>query len=134
MDKIDTIKKEPEQKRTTQKKVLFLETYQKKCCCIMATCEAINISREIYYQWREKDKAFNDACIKKENELMNLAESQLMKNILSGKETSLIFYLVNRGKGRWKSINQMQLTGDKNNPLIFKVIDAKIKNGKSNDN
>jgi hypothetical protein len=41
--------------------------------------------------------------------MIDIAESQLFQNLRKGKETSLFFYLCNKGKGRgWQSINKIE--------------------------
>ena len=98
-----------EQERTTRKKKAFLEVYFKNVCNISATCEKIGIDRKTFYNWKEADPEFRRAVEDAENQLIDLAETQLFKNIRAGKETSLFFFLVNRKPERWKSITKVQM-------------------------
>lgn len=103
IDKSDTIKK-----RQKKQKELFLQEFKKKAGNISATCEAINISRETYYEWKRKDKDFAKRCDEIYQSLIDLAESQLIKNIIAGKETSLFFFLCNRAPEKWKNIQKVE--------------------------
>ena len=76
-------------KGLTYKKIA--EVYEKKACNVSATCAALNISRTMWYRWREKES---------EEGLIDFAETKLMGNIQNGEVTSLIFFLKTKGKGR----------------------------------
>jgi hypothetical protein len=95
-------------KRIAKQKELFLIEFKKKAGNVSATAEAVGIDRWTYYNWYKTDKEF----AKKADEIIyaihEIAENQLMKNILAGKETSLIFYLCNRMPGRWKNVQRVE--------------------------
>jgi hypothetical protein len=116
-DKSDTIKKE--QERTKEKRDLFLQGFSEYACNISATCKAVSISRETYYDWRRKYPEFAKACDDAEESMIDFAESKLMKQIDVGNMTAIIFFLTNKGKRRgWK--NQYQLKhegGDPDKPV-----------------
>jgi transposase-like protein len=78
----------------------FIETYSKKACNISETCRKIGMHRDTYYKWRNDDEEFRKACEEAEESLIDFAETQIMKNIKDGKETSLIFFLKCKGKKR----------------------------------
>ena len=78
----------------------FIKLYAKKACNITETCRCCNIDRQTYYNWREKDKEFDAELKHVEEGLIDFAETQLVKNIKDGKETSLIFFLKCKGKKR----------------------------------
>lgn len=105
MNKKNTIKK-----RISKKQKEFLEVYKQKACNVSLTCEAVKIGRTTYYKWRKENKEFDKLCEEVELSLIDLAETQLLKNIREGKETSLIFFLVNRAPDRWKSVNKLEFT------------------------
>lgn len=116
-DKSDTIKK-----RIKEKQKLFLSLHDKKACNVSLTCNAIGISRETYYEWRKKYPSFNKACEDSEEGLIDRAESQLVINWQSGKETSLIFFLCNKGKHRgWQ--NRHMIEGNPDMPLTVVISD-----------
>ena len=75
-------------------------TYEKKACNVSATCAALNISRTMWYKWRNKHPKLDELLKESEESLIDFAESKLMENINSGMETSLIFFLKTKGKNR----------------------------------
>ena len=106
-------KEKKESSNSTQiKKNLFLDTYFLKVCNISATCKGIGIDRKTFYNWKKDDNDFAEKAKEVEESLMEMAESQLFKNITSGKEASLFFYLCNRSPERWKNIQKVEHTGE----------------------
>ncbi|HEC88449.1 MAG TPA: hypothetical protein ENI52_03940 [Thermoplasmata archaeon] len=102
----DTIKK-----RIQVKQDLFLRFFERKACNVSATCKAIGINRDTYYEWRKKHTSFDHKCKEIEESLIDDAETQLYLNIRAGKETSLIFFLCNKGKHRgWQNVNRIDLS------------------------
>ena len=94
---------------TLKKRALFVTQYMKTGCNISATCLAVHIDRKTYYRWRKSDDEFAQKCIDAEDELIDLAESQLFRNITDGKETSLIFFLCNKGRHRdWQTVSKIE--------------------------
>lgn len=85
-------------KGLTYKKIA--EVYEKKACNISATCSALNISRTVFYKWRERYPRLDELLKEAEDALVDFAESKLMENIQNGMETSLIFFLKTKGKNR----------------------------------
>lgn len=81
-------------------KVQFLKAYPKKACNISRTCESLGMKRTTYYHWRKTDADFAHECEMAEESLIDLAETQLFRNIREGKETSLIFFLKCKAKKR----------------------------------
>lgn len=92
------------------RKVAFIQAYKNKACNVSHACQAIGISRPTYYTWRKEDKEFEEKVYEAEQGLIDVAENQLMENILKGKETSLIFFLTNRSSDRWKHKSEQQQT------------------------
>lgn len=85
-------------KGLTYKKIA--EVYEKKACNVSATCAALNISRTMWYRWREKHPGLDELLKESEEGLIDFAETKLMENIQNGDVTSLIFFLKTKGKGR----------------------------------
>jgi hypothetical protein len=56
--------------------------------------------------------------------MINEAETQLLKNIKMGKETSLIFFLVNRAPDKWRSINKVEYPKEKLKMPIIRFVPA----------
>lgn len=88
--------------RTDENKRAFLQTFKLKAGNVALSCAAIGISRQAYYNWIADDEKFASDVDDAKQELRDLAESQLMKNILAGKEASLFFYLTNERPEKWK--------------------------------
>lgn len=85
----------------SDKKDQFFEIYKKKVCNISATCEALGICRDTYYEWR-KDKDFDRQCKEVEEGLIDFAETALIKNVREGVQKAIEFFLKNRASSRWK--------------------------------
>jgi hypothetical protein len=101
-----TIKK---RSKTDITKALFLEAFERAACNITLASKNVNIDRKTYYNWIEKDAKFKEGVEALEASMVDIAESQLFKNLRDGKETSLFFYLCNKGKVRgWQSINNIE--------------------------
>ncbi len=91
------------------RKQLFIDAFERAACNITLASKNTNIDRTTYYGWMEKDPKFKAAIEVHEAAMVDIAESQLFKNLRAGKETSLFFYLCNKGKGRgWQSINKIE--------------------------
>jgi hypothetical protein len=95
------------------KKEMFLKALFNRAGFIKSACEDVGISRDTYYRWTDVDGKYNgkgkyyDAGFTQRvkevySDFDGLAESQLIRNIQEGKETSLIFYLNNRHPERWR--------------------------------
>ena len=110
-EKKESVVKTPTES-TLLKKGLFLEQFIKNACNISQTCKAIDIDRGTYYLWTEKDPEFVLKVEEARDALRELAESQLFKNIISGKEPSLFFFLVNRYPDRWRNIQKVEHSGE----------------------
>lgn len=93
------------------KKEFYMAVYKSKAANASATSEALNISRRTWAEWRKKYPDFNEACEDVEAGLIDFAESQLLKNIKDGKETSLIFFLKNKAPDRWFDRKEFDFTG-----------------------
>lgn len=95
---------------TPQKITEIAELFAKKACNVTETCKAFGISRTIWYEWMKRPD-FSTAIEESRKGLIDMVESQLIKNILAGKETSLIFFLTNRDPENWKHKNEQVLSG-----------------------
>jgi len=115
---------EKENKSVEVRKKKFLEVFRKELCNISATCEKLKISRDTYYKWLKKDKKFKKSIEEVKDLMINEAETQLLKNIKMGKETSLIFFLVNRAPDRWRSINKVEHPKEEFKMPIIKFVPA----------
>jgi len=82
---------------TEEKQKLMLEALSETFFNITASCKMVGIDRQTHYNWVGKFDHYKKACEEIENSFINIAESQLKKNINEGKETSLIFFLKCKG-------------------------------------
>lgn len=85
-------------KKISNKKIASI--FAKKGCNVSATCEALDINRSTFYEWRKEDPEL-DAMLNDESEsLIDLTESKLIEKINYGDLTAIIFMLKTRGKNR----------------------------------
>ncbi|MDD5219829.1 MAG: hypothetical protein PHV11_04585 [Candidatus Bipolaricaulis sp.] len=88
-------------------------------CNISKACEAININRQTYYNWLEKDPKFAGAVREIEDSLTDNIENALFRKAELGHERAMEFYLVNRKKDKYSNTNKTELTGTGGSPLTF---------------
>jgi len=79
---------------------MFIKAFKKSAGNIAKACDVAGIARSTYYEWMGKSDIFKKEVEDVKEGLIDFAESQLMKNIKDGKETSLIFFLKTQGKKR----------------------------------
>lgn len=63
-------------------------------------CTKTGISRVTYWNWKNTDPEFKALAEEVLETQIDIAEHKLMRNILEGKETSLIFFLKTKAKHR----------------------------------
>lgn len=82
----------------------FLDKFFDTIGNVKKTCEAIGVSRRVYYQWRHKDKDFEAAAdyIKDaaRQSIIDDAEDGLREGVEAGNMTAIIFTLKTIGKER----------------------------------
>lgn len=83
-----------------RKKEQFIEAMQNCLGIVTSACQRVNISRTLYYNWRNTDKDFARAVDDVKDMQIDFVEGKLMKNIENGDVTSIIFYLKTIGKVR----------------------------------
>jgi len=102
---------------------LFVQKFFEYNCNASAACVVTGISRGTFNQWLGAFPEFSEAITEAHDAVLDFAEAQLIKNIGDGKETSLIFFLCNKGKGRgWQSVNRM--SGPTIKAMKFTIEDA----------
>jgi hypothetical protein len=67
---------------------------------VTTACQKMKISRQTHYNWLDRVDGYKKRFDNIQESILDFAESQLMKNIKDGKETSLIFLLKTKGKNR----------------------------------
>lgn len=83
-----------------RKKKLFLSNLKEAKGIISIACERTGISRRAYYDWCEKDEAFDKACEDIREYVIDIVESQLLLGIKNNDMTGIIFYLKTKAKHR----------------------------------
>lgn len=80
----------------------FLQAYKKSFGNVAQSCKAVGISRQTYYNWKEKDKSFSQDIIdlEPENDFLDFLESKLVEKINNGDTSSIIFALKTKAKKR----------------------------------
>jgi len=87
-----------EQTEHNKKKVL--EALEKSFGVVTTACKAVGIGRTQFYQWCKDDVEFKKQVDDINNIALDMAESQLHKQIIGGNTSATIFYLKTKGKNR----------------------------------
>ena len=82
------------------KKETFLASLLNTDGNISKACSQTNISRGTIYNWIKKDDSFKEKVSYVAEELLDMAENQLIKQIREGNLTATIFYLKTKGQAR----------------------------------
>jgi hypothetical protein len=85
---------------TRRKKNTFVSAYDKSACNVSAACRFTKISRNCYYDWMKTDSYFRERIEELDEEILDMAEGMLKKNIHEQKEASIFFFLKTKGKHR----------------------------------
>ena len=85
---------------TAHNKKRMLEALEKTLGIVTTACKKVGVSRSQFYGWCREDEEFKKEVDEVEGMALDFAESKLMENIGSKKETSIIFYLKTKGKKR----------------------------------
>tara|TARA_R110002020_G_scaffold273918_1_gene489119 strand:+ start:1545 stop:1916 length:372 start_codon:yes stop_codon:yes gene_type:complete len=94
----------------SDKKELFLKALKNNLGNVSASCSAVNIGRQTYYNWIEADKEFEQSCRDAEESLLDLAENRLLEKIDKYDTTSIIFFLKTKGRKRgYNESTQLEL-------------------------
>lgn len=110
--------------KSKKEKEAFLEIFESAGCNISVSCQKAKINRDTYYSWYDKDEWFRNKIEMLKESLLDFAESQLMKNIKVGKETSLIFFLKTKGKKRgYIERQELDLNGEMHQFVEFVIKD-----------
>ena len=98
--------------KRTIKKETFLAALFNSDGNISKACGMTNISRTTIYDWINKDNDFQEKVSNVGEELLDMAEDQLLKQIRKGNLTATIFYLKTKGQARGyiekQYVNQVQ--------------------------
>jgi|TARA_R110000772_G_scaffold67961_1_gene150529 hypothetical protein len=84
----------------------FIEVFSKKAANIGATCRAIGISRQTFYNWKNDDQDFAEKIFNAQEDLLDNAESKLQEHINNDDKICTMFFLKTKGKSRGYSERQ----------------------------
>jgi transposase-like protein len=124
-NKTNTLKVDTVKDRIKRQQALFVQEYKLKACNISATCQAIGINRLTFYDWKSKYPEFEIQITELEQGMIDLAETQLFKNIRDGKETSLIFFLCNKARDKWQNVQRIEHKLPTNTKMTYIIKHAK---------
>ena len=123
------------QRTMRRKKEAFIATYSKKACIVRDACKAAGVARRTYQIWRKEDEEFDKALWELEQELLDVAESELYKAAKTGKAWAICFLLKCKGKDRgWIESVRQEITGADGGPVTFRVIYEQPKVGAEDGN
>lgn len=67
---------------------------------VSEACQTAKIGRTTFYEWMREDEEFRQAVANVQEMLLDVAESQLHRQIGDGNTVALIFFLKTKGRGR----------------------------------
>jgi len=118
--------------KLTKKQILFLEAFEKHATNISRACKVVNIDRGTHYNWFSTNSTYKEKIEAIQESMIDFAESMLYKNMKSGKESSILFFLKTRGRDRGyiekQDINMRTNVSFENETL--REIQEQLKNGK----
>lgn len=88
------------QKRAEKSKQYALKVLKETFGNVSLTCEKVGMSRMTFYKWRSEDPVFNQAVEDINERTLDFVESKLLQGIQDGNAKLIMFYLMNRGRGR----------------------------------
>ena len=96
-------------KKQMDSKEVFLKSFARNLGHISKSCKAANVSRRSYYLWVKDDPEFVRSCNDVKEAVIDVAESQLLRNVKRGYEKSIFFMLDrqarHRGYGKEETVN-----------------------------
>ena len=95
-----TMKQKTENINTYKNKALMLLAMKIEYGNVTASCKLACVSKAQHYRWMNKDDTYNAQITDIKEKVIDYVESGLIKNIIKGKERSIIFYLNTWGKSR----------------------------------
>jgi hypothetical protein len=136
LTKVDKTPERREQERTRIKKKLFLEYLAAAKGIITPVCEKVQISREMFYQWKEKDPEFAQAVGKVTAKMNEEVVDMLMAKIFIERDGPSIRFYLERKNPEFKAHTVTEIvTGERTLEDLFdESADKKIAEGKKNGN
>jgi hypothetical protein len=91
----------------------MLEALRKHMGLVTTSCLEVGIERSTHYDWLKNDPEYAEqvAIINEKN--IDIAESKLFEKIQNGSETSIFYFLNNKGKSRGYNLKDPYEDGEK---------------------
>lgn len=121
MKKRESIEQNAQKKKEME---IVVDVYKRKGCNISATCDALKISRQTFYNWLENVPKIKDGIEEADESLIDFAETKLIEKINNGDTSCIQFYLRTKGRKRGY-ITQTEVAPT--NSFAITVADAKAK-------
>ncbi len=86
--------------KTDNIKVRLLEALRKSLGIVTTACNKADVNRSTFYRHYNEDDEFKNEVDNISEEALDMAESQLLKQIQADNTTAIIFYLKTKGKSR----------------------------------
>ena len=115
--------------QTAHNKKAMLKALEKSLGVVTTACNNAGVGRRTFYDWLSTDKDFADQVKDIQEVALDMAESQLHKQILDGSTSATIFYLKTKGKKRGY-IERQEFTGIEGTKLFEVEV---VKNDKDKD-
>ena len=96
--------------QTEHNKKAVLIALEKTFGVVTTACKNAQIGRTQFYQWIKDDQEFAKQVTEIQEVALDMAESQLHKQILEGSTSATIFYLKTKGKKRGY-VERQEFTG-----------------------
>ena len=106
--------------KTEHIKKALIEALEKSLGVVTTACKNIGVGRTTYYDWYNNDEEFKKNVDELQSVALDMAESQLHKQILDGNTSATIFYLKTKGKKRGY-VERQEITGADGVPSNFQI-------------
>ena len=90
------------EKRQKEEKIKTILESLEKGVSIVKACKTAGTTTVTFWRWRKKSKKLDDKVLAIFDSRTQTVEDALFMNTLKGNVVAQIFWLKNRGKGRWK--------------------------------
>jgi len=81
-------------------KKALMQALEQSMGIVTNACKLVGLNRSTFYEYYNNDKVFANEVDSMQNYVIDFAETKLLENIKDKKETSIIFYLKTKGRGR----------------------------------
>lgn len=133
MKKTQKTIKTKEERELKIKQQRFLQVFEKKLCNIKATCLAVKISRQTYYNWIDKVDTFKKEIDDVQESFFDDLETKLYKKAIVDEDNTMLIFLAktkmkHRGYTERTEIEDLS----KREPMEIKIL-RPVDAGKRND-